>query len=306
MRRCGLGIATAALVAVGAGVGPASLRAEAAGGAHPPQQDYQFTGFFGTFDRAAAQRGLQVYTQVCSSCHSLDLIRYRELENLGYSQEQIKAFAAEYSVMDGPNDDGEMFERKAEPKDRFVNPYQNENEAAALNGGKAPPDLSLIVKSRAHGLGSIGSNFMDMLQGGEFATGASYVAALVGHGYVEEPTPEDKMHCQPKNAGESHEAYEARLAAWTPPADGYFNKWFPGCAIKMANPLYEDAVEYADGTPATPEHMAHDVSVFLAWASEPTLEQRKRTGVKVLLFLAVFTGVLVAVKRQTWAGVAKH
>lgn len=303
MRKLGHSIAAAALVAFGAGA--ASGPAEAASAAHPPQSDYQFTGFFGTFDRAAAQRGLQVYKQVCSGCHGLDLIRYRELSGLGYSEEQIKAFAAEFTTTDGPDENGDMYERPAEPADSFVNPYRNDAEGAALNGGKNPPDLSLIVKSRAHGLGSIGLNFLDMLQGGEFASGASYVSALLGDGYVVDPTVEDKMKCQPARAGESHEDYVARLEGWQPPPGTYFNKWFPGCAIGMPQPLYGEDVEYTDGTEATIEQQSHDVSVFLAWASEPSLEQRKQTGVKVLLFLAVFTGVLIAVKRQTWAGVKK-
>ena len=273
MRKLGLSIATAALVAFGAG--PASQEAAAASAAHPPQGDYEFTGFFGKFDRDAAQRGLQVYLGVCASCHGLDLIRYRELSALGYSEDQIKAFAAQFEVEDGPNEDGDMFTRPGEPKDRFVNPYRNVQEAAAVNGGKAPPDLSLIVKARAHGLGSIGANFLDMLQGGEFASGASYVSALLGNGYVENPTLEDKKLCKPQPAGKSTEEWEADLNAWSLPPGAYFNKWFPGCAIAMPNPLYEDAVEYADGTPATPEQMGHDVSVFLAWASEPSLEARK-------------------------------
>ncbi|MBO6837467.1 MAG: cytochrome c1 [Alphaproteobacteria bacterium] len=303
MRKLGLSIATAALVAFGAG--QASQEAAAASAAHPPQGDFGFTGFFGKFDRDAAQRGLQVYVGVCASCHGLDLIRYRELSGLGYSEEQIKAFAAQFEVTDGPNEDGDMFTRPGEPKDRFVNPYRNVQEAAAINGGKAPPDLSLIVKARAHGLGSIGANFLDMLQGGEFATGASYVSALIGTGYVEEPTLDDKKLCKPQPAGKSQEDWEAELNAWSLPPGTYFNKWFPGCAIGMPNPLYDDAVEYTDGTAATPEQMGQDVAEFLAWASEPSMEARKETGIAVLLFLAVFTGIMIAVKRQTWANV-KH
>lgn len=299
MRKLGLSIATATLITAAGLVS----QAQAAGGGHPPQGNYSFTGIFGSFDKHELQRGLQVYTQVCASCHGLDLVRFRELEALGFSEGQIKVFASEFDVQDGPNEDGEMFDRPGKPADTFVNPYANKEEAAASNGGKAPPDLSLIVKSRSHGLGSIGLNFIDMLRVGEFASGASYVSALLGNGYVESPTTEDKMHCIPQNAGESHEAYIARLEEFEVPSSGHFNKWFPGCAIGMPNPLYADAVEYADGTAATADQMAHDVSVFLTWASEPTLEARKSTGIMVMLYLLIFTGVLIAVKRGVWRNV---
>ncbi len=300
MRKLGLTLAAAAFLSTVSGG-----QALAASAAHPPQESYSFTGFFGSFDREELQRGLQVYQQVCAACHGLDLVRYRELSALGYSEDQIKAFASEIMVTDGPNEDGDMYERPALPSDRFRNPYRNKAEAAAINGGKAPPDLSLIVKSRAHGLGNIGANFIDMLKGGEFATGTDYISHLLGTGYIEEPTLEDKKLCMAQNAGEKDEAYKVRLDAMETPPGAYFNKWFPGCYIGMPQPLYEGSVDYADGTEATPEQMGHDVAVFLTWASEPTMETRKQTGIKVLLFLAVFTGVLVAVKRQTWKSV-KH
>jgi ubiquinol-cytochrome c reductase cytochrome c1 subunit len=304
MGKFGLSLAAIAFAAAGA-VATAPEAEAAGGGAVPPQGDYSFTGFFGSFDRGELQRGLQVYKEVCSSCHGLDLVRYRELEAFGYTEEEIKAYAAEFEV---PTLDefGEPDFRAAIPSDSFVNPYPNKLAAAAANGGKAPPDLSLIVKSRAAGLGSIGANFLDMLSGGEFATGSSYVAALVGTGYVEEPTVEDIELCQPQGAAETDEAYEERIANFEVPPGTYFNKWYPGCSIAMPSILFEDAVEYADGTPATMEQMAHDVSVFLTWASEPTMEARKQTGIMVMLFLAVFTGILIAVKRETWKDVKKH
>lgn len=304
MRKLGLSIATAALVVIGAGT--ASQDASAASGAVAPQQDFSFTGFFGSFDRGELQRGLQVYDQVCASCHGLDLIRFRELEALGYTEDQIKAFAATKDITDGPNEDGDMFDRPGKPADAFPNPFENEQAAASVHG-KAPPDLTLMVKARATGLGSIGLNFLDMLRGGEYASGTSYVAALLGDGYREEGqwSMDDLKACKPQGSGQTVEEWEAELAAFELTAGTYFNKWFPGCSIGMANPLYEDAVEYTDGTAATPEQMARDVAVFLTWASEPTLEDRKQLGIGVLLFLIVFTGILVAVKRQVWAGV-KH
>ena len=114
-------------------------------------KSWGFLGPFGTYNKSSLQRGLQVYTEVCSSCHSLKYIAYRNLSDLGYDKEEIKAFSANFLVKDGPNDDGEMFERPARPADRFVNPYLNDNEARANNNGAYPPDLSVITKARRYG-----------------------------------------------------------------------------------------------------------------------------------------------------------
>ena len=114
-------------------------------------KNWGFSGPFGKFDKSALQRGLQVYKEVCSTCHSLKYVAFRNLSALGYSENEIKAFASEYDVVDGPNDDGEMFERAGRPSDRFVSPYQNDQAARAANGGAYPPDLSLITKARAGG-----------------------------------------------------------------------------------------------------------------------------------------------------------
>lgn len=116
-----------------------------------PKEKWAFQGPFGTFDRASAQRGFQVFKEVCSSCHSIALMRYRNLKALGFSDKEVKAIAAEYEVQDGPNDEGEMFTRKAEPNDRFFQPYDNENAARAANAGAYPVDLSLITKARKQG-----------------------------------------------------------------------------------------------------------------------------------------------------------
>jgi ubiquinol-cytochrome c reductase cytochrome c1 subunit len=115
-------------------------------------QKWSFAGLFGTFDRAAQQRGFQVYKEVCSGCHSLDQVAYRNLAALGYNEDQIKAIAATVEVTDGPNDDGEMFTRKGKPYDKFKNPFPNENAARAANNGAYPPDLSVITKARPHGI----------------------------------------------------------------------------------------------------------------------------------------------------------
>jgi len=220
-----------------------------------PEISWSFDGPFGTYDRAALQRGLQVYREVCSTCHGLKYIAFRNLADLGYDEEELKALAAEYTVTDGPDDDGEMFEREGQPSDYFPEPFPNEKAAAAANGGAAPPDLSLMAKARMGG--------------------ATYIYALL-IGYED------------------------------PPADfqgDNYNVYFPGHQIAMPPPLFEDGVTYADGTPATVEQQARDVSHFLMWTAEPKLEDRKGMGLKVLIFLVVFTGVLYAVKRKVWSDV---
>ncbi len=118
---------------------------------HPKEMKWEFDGFFGRFDKASAQRGYQVYKEICSACHSLKLVAYRNLTEIGFSEEEVKQIASEYSVTDGPNDDGEMFERPALPSDKFVGPYTNDQAARAANGGALPPDLSLIIKARHEG-----------------------------------------------------------------------------------------------------------------------------------------------------------
>lgn len=118
---------------------------------HPKKLDWEFEGFFGSFDKQSIQRGYQVYKEVCSACHSMNLVAYRNLQDIGFSEAEVKQIAAEYMVNDGPDDSGEMFERPALPSDRFVSPFANEQAARASNGGALPPDLSLIVKARHEG-----------------------------------------------------------------------------------------------------------------------------------------------------------
>jgi ubiquinol-cytochrome c reductase cytochrome c1 subunit len=117
----------------------------------PVAESWKHAGFFGTFDRAAVQRGYLVYKDVCASCHSLKYISFRNLPAIGFSEAEAKAIAATYTVKDGPNDDGEMFERPGRPSDRFPSPNANDKAARAANNGALPPDLSLIVKARANG-----------------------------------------------------------------------------------------------------------------------------------------------------------
>ena len=237
-------------------VAPAAMAAE--GHIELKHREWPTSGMFGSFDRAAVQRGFQVYREVCAACHGLKYVAFRTLDTLGYSEDDIKAIAAEYTVTDGPNDEGEMFERPGQPFDRVPSPYPNEAAAAAANGGKAPPDLSLIAKSR---------------MGGE-----NYLYSLLT-GYEEAP-----------------EGFEV-------PDGGYYNAYFPGHVIAMPPPLSDDQVTFADGTGATVSQMSQDVAQFLMWAAEPKLEERKATGLKVILFLVVLTALTFALKRKIWADV---
>lgn len=237
----------------------ASPAAHAAGGGYPPpDKDWSFEGPFGTYDRAALQRGLQVYRSVCAACHSMDRLHYRNLEALGYNENQVKNIAAEYTVMDGPNDEGEMYERPAVPADPFVSPYPNEEAAKYANNGAYPPDMSLIVKAR----------------GG----GADYIYALLT-GYEEPPEGKELMPGQ------------------------YWNKYMPGNVIAMAPPLSDGMIAYEDGSPETVSQYSKDVTHFLAWASEPHMEDRKQTGIKVIFFLIIFAGLMYAVKKRVWKDV---
>ena len=231
-----------------------------AGGDAPEaeQQHWGFDGHFGTFDRAAQQRGLKVYREVCAACHGLKRIAFRNLEALGYDEGQVKAIAGEYTVEDGPDDEGDMFERPARPSDRFPSPFANDNQAKSANNSALPPDLSLIIKARHHG--------------------PDYVYGLLT-GYTD--APEGLTLLEGQN----------------------YNKVMPGHIIAMAPPLSDDQVAYEDETPQTVEQYSKDIVEFLAWASEPELEERKRTGIKVLIFLLVFAGVMYSIKKKIWAAV---
>ncbi len=186
----------------------------------------------------------------------MKLLSYRDLTDLGFSMPEVKAIAAEATVNDGPNDNGDMFDRPGRPSDFFAKPFPNDQAARAANKGALPPDLSLIIKAR-----------------------------------------------------EGHEDYVYSLLTGfgqTPPADEtiakgmYYNPYFAGHQIAMPPPLKDDSVTYADGTKATVEQEARDVAQFLAWAAEPKMEIRKQTGLKVLIFLVVFAGVMYGVKRKVW------
>ena len=221
-------------------------------------QKWPFNGIFGRFDESSLQRGFQVYREVCAACHGIRHISYRDLKGIGYTNDEIKVIAADYEIVDGPNDEGEMFDREALPSDKFVGPYENDKIARLANNGAYPPDLSLIVKARANG--------------------ADYLYSLL-NGYKDYP--------------ENFEASEGM----------YYNEFYPGYQIAMPSPLMDDIVEYSDGTEATQQQIAKDVTSFLAWTAEPELEERKSLGVKTLFFLILLTIMLLGVKRKIWKDV---
>ncbi len=253
-----------ALIAVVLGLGlalttsaPAAFAA--AKGPKPPQQDWPHHGIFGTYDKAALQRGFQVFQQACNSCHATRFLDYRHLAALGFTETEVKAIAANYEVQDGPDEFGEMFTRTAIPSDPFNKPFPNEQAARAANGGAYPKDLSLIVRARAYK--------------------EDYLYALLT-GYV----PDDQLP----------EGVEPRPGQ-------YYNEYYSGHWIAMAPPLIEGVITYDDGTEATVEQMARDVTQFLAWMSVPELEQRKSMGLMVMLFLITFAGIMYVVKKRVWA-----
>jgi ubiquinol-cytochrome c reductase cytochrome c1 subunit len=221
-----------------------------------PHQEWSFDGVFGTYDLASAQRGFQVYKEVCSACHPVTHLYFRNLAAIGYNADEIKAIAAGYQVTDGPNDQGQMYQRPGRPSDPIPGPFPNDQAARAANNGALPPDQSLLVKARAGG--------------------PDYIYGILT-GYKEPPSGFKLLEGM------------------------NYNEYFPGHQIKMPPPLSDDAVKFADGTPATVPQMAHDVATFLTWASEPNLDDRHRIGFKVILFLIVAAAVFYAAKRKIWA-----
>lgn len=247
----------------------------------PARHEWSFAGIFGQYDKAQLQRGYQVYKEVCSACHSMKLVKFRNLSDEGgpgFSEDAVKALASTYSIEDGPNDAGDMFERPRLPSDAFPSPFANDNAARAANGGALPPDMSLLAKARAVHRGFPWFVFDVFWPYQE--QGPDYIASLIT-GYQDPPE------------------------GVTVPEGTYYNPHFiNGISLRMPPPIDNDVVQYSDGTPQTKEQYAEDVSAFLMWAAEPHLDARKELGLKVMLFLIVFAGILYFVKRQVWRGVA--
>ncbi|RWX78637.1 cytochrome c1 [Neorhizobium lilium] len=242
---------------------------------HPKEVAWSFAGPFGHYDKAQLQRGLKVYTEVCSACHSMRLVPFRMLEELGYSEAQVKTFAANYKVQDGPNDAGEMFERVAVPSDYFPSPYPNAQAAAAANNGAAPPDMSLLAKARGvtRGFPQFVFDMFTQYQEG----GPDYIYSLLT-------------------------GYENPPAGFQVPPGGHYNPHFASAAtLAMPQPINNDQVTYDDGSPQTLDQYSKDVSAFLMWAAEPHLEERKRTGFMVMVFLLIFVGLIYLTKKSVYA-----
>ncbi|WP_371038677.1 MULTISPECIES: cytochrome c1 [unclassified Rhodosalinus] len=259
-------------LAASAALSLAATGAFAAGGAGDVQDfAFSFEGPFGTYDQAQLQRGLQVYTQVCSACHGLEHVPIRTLTSEtgpGMPADQVRAYAEQFMVIDAASnpelvDDETGDLRPLRPTDHFP---ANETQGA--------PDLSLMAKARAGFSGPYGTGIAQLFKG---MGGAEYTASLL-LGY----TGEDKVE-----AG----------------AVLYENTVIDGGWINMAPPLYEGAVEYADGTPATEEQMAKDVAAFLMWTAEPKMMERKQAGFTGVLFLTILTVLLYLTNKRLWAPV---
>ena len=273
-------------VAAAAGIAAVASAAFAAGEAkHPRNGGFSFAGPFGTFDQGQLQRGYKVYREVCSACHSMELLHFRNLGDKHgpfwdpkYSNPNdnpvVKALAAELQVPDIDSETGEAIMRDATTADKFPNPYPNATAAAAGNGGAAPPDLSVMAKARHDG--------------------ANYIYSLMS-GYV---TPPEGLKM---SAGQYYNPYMAGDLTPFWEGEGPAPK---GGFIAMPPQLRAGQVTYDDGTEATVDQMAKDVAAFIAWASEPKMVERKQTGFGVMIFLILFAGITYASYRRIWKGVA--
>ncbi len=312
-------------------LGAVSSTAFAAGGAiEIERQSWSFAGLRGQYDKAQLQRGFQVYKEVCSNCHGLARVAWRNLVEKGgpeFPEEAVKALAAQWpnKIIDGPNDQGEMFEREPGLPDPILGPYRNEQAARAAQNGAYPLDLSLIARARnpeytgsvfAHPTHMVG----DILSGYEEG-GVDYIYALLT-GYTEVPsyqrTAEGRL-VPTGTAGATgdaesciavHKGEDGKPDECVGLAEGMsYNKAFPGHQIAMPAILADGAVSYIkgpDGKPQVPETLdqhARDVAAFLAWAAEPHLNQRKATGWQVMLYLLITTVLLYLGKKRLWARV---
>ncbi|KAF3690301.1 Cytochrome c1, heme protein [Channa argus] len=223
---------------------------------HPPQYPWSHAGPLSSLDHASVRRGYQVYKQVCAACHSMEYLAFRNLVGVSHTEDEVKTLAEEIEVVDGPDENGEMFTRPGKLSDYFPKPYPNPEAARAANNGALPPDLSYIVNAR-HG-------------------GEDYVFSLLT-GY-----------CDPPAGVAVREGL-------------YYNPYFPGQAIGMAPPIYNEVLEFDDGTPATMSQVAKDVCTFLRWAAEPEHDQRKRMGLKLLIGSAILLPLLYYMKRHRWS-----
>ncbi len=271
---------TALLLA--AAVAGMALPARAQEADAPPLQSWSFAGPFGQFDPEQLQRGFKIYREVCSTCHSLKLLSFRNLADPGgpdFTEAQAAAIAATFQVTDGPNDQGQMFQRPGKISDYFPPPFANDQAARAALGGGLPPDMSTLAKARGYDRGFpwfIFDAFTQYQEGGP-----DYIHAIL-NGYSDPP------------------------AGFALPPGAQYNKYFPGHAIAMPKPINDGQVKFTDGTPETVDQYGRDVAAFLMWASEPKLDERKRLGFQVMIYLIVLSGLLYFTKKKLWHEVELH
>lgn len=223
---------------------------------HPQKLPWNHNGIIDSLDHASVRRGYEVYKQVCAACHSMRYVAYRNLVGVTHTEDEAKAQAEEIMVTDGPNDQGEMFQRPGKLSDYFPSPYPNDEAARAANNGALPPDLTYITSAR-HG-------------------GEDYLFHLLT-GYCDPPAGVKLQDGQ------------------------YYNPYFPGGAISMAQALYNEIIEYEDGTPATQSQLAKDVTTFLKWTAEPEHDTRKQMIIKTFMIFSVLIGISYYMKRHKWS-----
>jgi cytochrome c1 len=287
------------------------------------RQSWSFAGFRGQYDRGQLQRGFQIYQEVCAACHGLKRVYFRNLAQPGgpeFPEDAVKVLAEAWPnrITDGPDDSGKMFERPAKPFDPILGPFKNEKEARAAFNGALPPDLSVIAKARhVEYSGTFWAHPFSMLRdiaAGYQEGGPDYVYALLT-GYAENPPAYQRdASGRLERVGEAEAGTGAERCVSVSPGpagkpdvcnklqDGmYYNTAFPGHQIAMVPPLSKDAfVKYQDGSGAL-EDNARDIAAFLAWAADPSLNDRKRIGWLVMIYLVVTTIVLYFGKRRVWA-----
>ncbi|CAI5949159.1 unnamed protein product [Closterium sp. NIES-65] len=293
---------------------------EAEHGLHAPAYPWPHDGIFSSYDHASIRRGHQVYQQVCATCHSMSLVSYRDLIGVAYTEDEVKALAAEVEVEDGPNDEGEMFLRPGKPSDKLPNPYANEQSARFANGGAYPPDLSLISKAQPNGEVKALAAEVEVEDGpndeGEMFLRPGKPSDKLPNPYANEQAarfanggaypPDLSLISKARHDGQNY--IYALLTGYREPPAGisvreglHYNPYFPGGAIAMPKMLNDGGVEYEDGTPATESQQAKDVVTFLAWAAEPEMDERKLMGVKWIFILSLVWLQAIYYKRWRWA-----
>lgn len=317
--------ALAAAAVVGMALTFAPVMAQAQEEDVTPREKWSFAGMLGRFDRAQLQRGYQVYKEVCSNCHSLRLVKYRNLAEPGgpgFTEAQVKTLAAEAEFEDAFDDSGNPVKRKGLPSDAFKSPFPNVAAARAANNGAVPPDLSLMAKAREaaldipfylvwlkwgrevlNGYQEGGTDYIHALLTSFHEQAPAYVADAGGKltEVPEDKAPKDALRCATVSAGEPGKPDICNKVG-----DGlYFNTAFPGHQLAMPPPLSDGQVTYSDGTPATVDQYARDVAAFLSWTADPNLEVRKEMGLRMMIYLIILAGILWLAKRSMWSRV-KH